>query len=140
MECVFCAIVAEEAPQFRVYADDRAVAFMDINPAVEGHTLIVPRRHSADLWEIGEGDAAGVMAAAVRVGAMIRRALNPDGLNIVHATGRAAFQSVFHFHLHLIPRRYGDPIRPPWSLDQRAGDRSQIRQVAGLIAAAGSHP
>ncbi len=131
--CIFCAIADGSGPAFRVYEDQHSIAFLDINPAVEGHVLVVPKRHSTDLWEIPEDDAREVMAAATRVGAMIRAALQPDGLNIVHATGRAAFQSVFHFHLHLIPRRFGDPIRPPWSLDQRAGDRSDLAQVAERI-------
>ncbi|HEX9695903.1 MAG TPA: HIT family protein [Actinomycetota bacterium] len=134
--CIFCAIAGGEAPQFRVYEDEHAVAFLDINPAVEGHTLVIPRRHAKDLWDIESGDASRVMAAAVRVGDLLRVALDPDGLNIVHATGRAAFQSVFHFHLHLIPRRFGDPIRPPWSLDQRGGDRDALAAVAERIQGA----
>ncbi|HVL89847.1 MAG TPA: HIT domain-containing protein [Actinomycetota bacterium] len=135
-ECIFCAIAANQAPQFRVWDDEHAVAFMDINPAVEGHTLVIPRRHARDLWDIEPADAQAVMAAAVTVGGMLKAALEPDGLNIVHATGRAAFQSVFHFHLHLIPRRYGDPIRPPWSLEERNGDRTALAAVAERIRGA----
>lgn len=134
--CIFCDIVAGTSPSFGVYSDEHTVAFMDIHPAVDGHVLVVPRRHVADLWEIDEQDARHVMGAAVHVAALIRKALDPDGLNIVHATGRAAFQSVFHFHLHLIPRRFGDPIKPPWSLHQRAGDRGVLAELADRIGSA----
>lgn len=132
--CIFCAIVDGSAPSETVYRDENAVAFMDINPAGDGHTLVVPRAHVKDLWEISESDASNVMAAAVRVAAAIRRALTPDGVNIMHATGVAAFQSVFHFHLHLVPRWLGDPIRLPFV--PRPGDRSAIAAVAEKIRAA----
>jgi histidine triad (HIT) family protein len=135
--CIFCSIIDGSAPSETVYADEHAVAFMDINPAGEGHTLVVPRAHSKDLWEIPDEDARNVMAAAVRVAAAIRTALKPDGVNIMHATGVAAFQSVFHFHLHVVPRWLGDPIRLPFV--PRPGDRSAITSIAQRIrTAAGS--
>lgn len=132
--CIFCAIIDGSAPSWTVYEDERAIAFMDINPATDGHTLIVPRRHVRDLWEIGEEEARHVMAVARRVAHRIHAALEPDGLNIIHATGWAAFQTVFHFHLHLVPRYQGDPIKLPWV--PRPGDRSKIAEVAGRIRAA----
>jgi histidine triad (HIT) family protein len=132
--CIFCAIVEGSAPSETVYADEHTVAFMDINPATDGHTLVIPRTHVRDLWEISETEAARVMEASVRVAALMQRALAPDGMNILHATGAVAFQSVFHFHLHLIPRYVGDPIRLPWV--PRPGDRSKIAEMAGKIRAA----
>jgi len=117
-----------------IYEDEGALAFMDINPATDGHALVIPRAHVKDLWEIGEDEAGRLMAATVRVAARIRRALSPDGLNIMHATGAAAFQTVFHFHLHVIPRYYHDPLKLPWV--PRPGDRSKIAEVAGRIVAA----
>src|SRR5437879_3368875 len=112
--CIFCAIVSGQAPAHRVYEDEHAVAFMDINPATDGHTLVVPREHVRDLWDIGEERAEQLMAATVRVAARIRSALKPDGMNVMHATGAAAFQTVFHFHFHVIPRYFNDPIKLPW--------------------------
>lgn len=131
--CIFCAIVEGRSPSWTVYEDERSIAFMDINPALDGHTLVIPRAHVRDLWEIGEEEARDVMGTAVRVAARIRRALSPDGINIMHASGAVAFQSVFHFHLHLIPRWAGDPIRLPFV--PRPGDRTKIAAIAERIKA-----
>ena len=132
--CIFCAIVAGTSPAHRIYEDENAIAFMDINPATDGHALVVPRTHVRDLWEIGETEATQVMAATVRLAETMKKALEPDGMNILHATGAAAFQTVFHFHLHLIPRYFNDPIRLPWV--PRPGDRTKIAAVAAKITAA----
>ena len=131
--CVFCAIVDGTAPSETVYADEHTVAFMDINPATDGHLLVIPRPHVRDLWEITEERASRVMTATVRIAAAIRTALRPDGVNILHATGAAAFQTVYHFHLHLVPRYLGDPLKLPWV--PRPGDRTKIAEVAGKIRA-----
>jgi histidine triad (HIT) family protein len=135
--CSFCAIVAGTAPAERLYEDDSVVAFMDIHPAATGHVLIVPKQHSPDLWHIDPADAAKVMAASVQVAHMLRRALDPDGVNLVHATGRAAWQSVFHFHLHLVPRREGDDMVPPWSLSPPRAEEATLRAVADKLRSAG---
>ena len=132
--CIFCAIVEGKAPSRRVYEDDDAIAFMDINPATDGHALVIPRAHVRDLWDIDEPTASKVMAASVRVAEQMKKALEPDGINILHATGAAAFQTVFHFHLHLIPRYLGDPIKLPWV--PRPGDRTTIDSLAEKIASA----
>ena len=132
--CIFCAIADGSAPSRRIYQDENAIAFMDINPATDGHALVIPRVHTRDLWDIERSTAEQVMAASVRVAAQMRRALEPDGINILHATGAAAFQTVFHFHLHLIPRYLGDPIKLPWV--PRPGDRSKIDALAEKIAGA----
>jgi histidine triad (HIT) family protein len=132
--CIFCAIVAGTAPARRIYEDAHTIAFMDINPATDGHALVIPRAHARDLWDIDEPTAEQVMAASVRVAALMQKALVPDGINILHATGAAAFQTVFHFHLHLIPRYLGDPIKLPWV--PRPGDRSKIDALAEKIASA----
>jgi histidine triad (HIT) family protein len=129
--CIFCAIVAKEAPSHTIYEDERSIAFMDINPATDGHCLVIPRNHSKDIWEIGEEDAAHTMRAAHRVAEMIRSALDPEGMNILHATGRVAFQTVFHFHLHVLPRTGGDGIKLPWI--PRPGDPERIAEMAALI-------
>ena len=135
--CVFCAIVAGTAAAHRVYEDDSVVAIMDIHPAITGHVLVIPKEHALDLWHIAPADASKVMVASVQVAHMLRRALRPDGINLVHATGRAAWQSVFHFHLHLVPRREGDGMVPPWSLDQPRAEEAILRAVADRLRAAG---
>jgi histidine triad (HIT) family protein len=135
--CVFCAIVAGTAPAERVYEDAWTVAIMDIHPAASGHVLVIPKRHSPDLWHIEPEDAERAMAASVKVAGMIRRALAPDGINLVHASGRAAWQTVFHFHLHLLPRYEGDSLVPPWSLDQPRAEDARLRAVADKIRSAG---
>ena len=131
---MFCAIESGSAPAHRIYEDDNAIAFMDINPATDGHALVIPRTHVRDLFDIGEERAAAVMAATVRLAERIKRALRPDGMNVMHATGAAAFQTVFHFHLHVIPRYFNDPLKLPWV--PRPGDRTKIAEMAAKITEA----
>lgn len=128
--CPFCAIVEGRSPSHHVADDEHAVAFLDINPIVDGHVLVVPRRHAADLFDIEPADAASVMAAAVRVAAMQKQALACDGVTMIHASGRAAWQSVFHFHLHLLPRYAGDGLRPGDLVFGRRGDRAALASIA----------
>ena len=135
--CVFCSIVEGTAPAERVYDDASVVAIMDIHPATAGHVLVIPKTHSRDLWDVDPRDAEQAMAASVRVAGMLRRALGPAGINLVHATGAAAWQSVFHFHLHLVPRNEGDGLVPPWRLDQPRADINALRAVADRIRSAG---
>jgi len=129
--CIFCAIVEGSAPSQTIYSDEDSIAFMDINPATDGHCLVIPRKHVKDLWEIDVQTAANTMRAAVRVAEMIRSSLDPDGINILHATGAVAFQTVFHFHLHLVPRTHGDSIKLPWI--PTPGDPDRIAEMAALI-------
>lgn len=133
MDCVFCAIRDGRLPASKVAECDRAFAIMDINPLGEGHTLIIPTTHSESLFEIGEEDLLAVARLARRVAAGIRKALNPDGLSLIQANGAAAFQSVFHFHLHLIPRWHQDGVGFDWRLVQ--GDPGRIRATVQKIRA-----
>jgi histidine triad (HIT) family protein len=135
-DCVFCSIVERTAPAERVYEDDFVVAILDIHPAATGHVLVIPKTHSQDLWDIDHQDAKQTMAASVRVAGMIRRSLDPAGINLVHATGTAAWQTVFHFHLHLVPRNEGDRLVPPWPLDQPRAEGASLRAVADTIRSA----
>ncbi|MGH2688664.1 MAG: HIT family protein, partial [Actinomycetota bacterium] len=107
-DCLFCRIIAGEIPSTQVFADDRVVVFMDINPISPGHCLVVTRAHHPTVYELTDADGAAVMAAARRVGTAIRAGLDPDGLNLHQSNGVAAGQVVGHFHLHLIPRWQGD--------------------------------
>jgi histidine triad (HIT) family protein len=113
-DCIFCAIASGEGKAEIVDSDDRTVAFMDINPATRGHALVIPRTHAESLFEVGEDDMFATMAAARRLAQRMRETIKPDGMNILNSTGRAAWQSVFHFHLHVIPRYRDDPLRLPW--------------------------
>lgn len=131
--CIFCRIAAGEAPAHRVAEDERALAFMDLFPASEGHALVIPRAHAASLFEIGEADVRAVAALARRVALAQRAALAPDGVLAVQANGAAAGQTVWHYHVHLIPRRAGDPM----TLHGRSrGDDARLRALAAALAAA----
>jgi histidine triad (HIT) family protein len=113
-ECVFCQIVAHDAPAYIVAEDDRTVAFLDRGQATEGHTLVVPRSHAVDLWDVSVEDAAAVMVMAKRVALRLEQQLAPDGLNLMQSNRPAGWQDVFHFHLHVVPRWEGDRLVPPW--------------------------
>jgi histidine triad (HIT) family protein len=114
MDCIFCSIAEGSAPSWRVYEDDVAVAFLDIGQATPGHTLVVPRRHTADIWSVTEDEAAAVMRSVHRVALQLRDTLQPLGLNITQSNGTAAWQEVFHYHVHIVPRYGGDGLMPPW--------------------------
>jgi histidine triad (HIT) family protein len=114
-DCIFCAIAAGDGPAEIVQEDEHTVAFMDINPWTRGHALVIPRAHSPSLYEIGDEDLARTMAAAKRLARRMRDALGADGVNLLNSTGEAAWQTVFHFHVHVIPRYEDDPLRLPGS-------------------------
>jgi len=127
-DCLFCKIVAGEIPATRVAEDDRTIAFMDINPATRGHVLVVPREHANDLLAIDPEDLAAVAKTAQRVAATMPDRLGADGVNLLNSCGREAWQTVFHFHLHVIPRYAADPLRLPWTPEP--GDRDEIAAAA----------
>lgn len=122
MECLFCAIVAGDLPSRQVYADDDAFAFLDINPAQRGHTLVIPRRHVRDLVE--QPQALTEIAPAVeKMARILTDALQPAGLNLLASQGEAAGQEVFHLHVHLIPRYADRPgLRAMLEPNASAGD------------------
>jgi histidine triad (HIT) family protein len=130
-DCLFCAIVAGSIPSETIDSDKRTVAFMDINPATPGHALVVPREHSADLLEIGREDLTAVTLAAQRLAERMKEVLGADGINLINACGSAAWQTVFHFHLHVVPRYEDDPLKLPWIPEP--GDSDQIAQVANKL-------
>jgi histidine triad (HIT) family protein len=122
-DCIFCRIVAGDAPAFVVAEDDRTVAFLDRAQATEGHTLVVPRSHSADIWSVSEMDACAVMTMAKRVAHVLDERMTPDGLNLTQSNRPAGWQDVFHFHVHVIPRWAGDGLVPPWRPTHPSDDR-----------------
>lgn len=136
--CLFCGIAAGTIPSVTVAQDDDTVAFMDINPGSDGHVLVIPRRHSADVLEIPADDLAAVTRMAQRVARAAVTTLGADGVNLLNCCGEVAWQSVFHFHMHVIPR-YDDPardrLRLPWTPDV-PGDAELIARLGGGLAAA----
>lgn len=113
-DCLFCGIVEGSIPSETIDSDERTVAFMDINPATRGHALVVPRAHSVDLLEVSDEDLTATMLAARRLARRMKEVLDADGINLVNACGAAASQTVFHFHVHVVPRYEDDPIELPW--------------------------
>ena len=130
-DCIFCAIVAGEAPAQIVDSDDHTIAFMDISPATRGHALVIPRDHHADLLEIPPEALERTTRAAQRLAEKMRQTLDPAGFNVINACGRAAWQTVFHFHLHVIPRYEDDPLELPWV--PSPGDSGEIAATAARI-------
>jgi histidine triad (HIT) family protein len=130
-DCLFCGIVAGDVPGQIVDSDEHTVAFMDINPATKGHALVVPREHADDLMGISDEDLERTMAAARRLARRMDDALEPDGFNILNSCRPAAWQTVFHFHLHVVPRYDDDPLELPWVPSE--GDADEIKRVADKI-------
>lgn len=117
-DCPFCEIVQREDPDVReVYRDRHVVAFFPTEPATLGHTLVVPREHIPDVWSLDERNAAELGRAVVRLSGALRRAMAPEGLNVIQSNGRAATQTVMHLHVHLVPRWQGDGIGRIWPAD-----------------------
>jgi histidine triad (HIT) family protein len=127
-DCIFCKILAGELPGTIVDEDERTVAFMDINPATRGHVLVVPRAHSADLLNIEEEDLYAVALASQRQAARAKERLGAEGVNLVNSCGALAWQTVFHFHMHVIPRYADDSLRLPWV--PAPGDPAEIAAAA----------
>ena len=120
--------MAGELPGEIIASDERTVAFMDINPATRGHALVIPRRHATDLLEIEPDDLSAVAVAAQRLARRAKERLGADGVNLLNACGASAWQTVFHFHIHVIPRYEGDPLRLPWI--PGPGDPEEIAAAA----------
>jgi histidine triad (HIT) family protein len=131
-DCLFCKIVAGELPATFVAQDELTMAFMDINPATRGHLLVVPRRHSANLLEIEPAALAAVALAAQRLARSMTENLGADGVNLINSCGPMAWQTVFHFHMHVIPRYQDDPLRLPWT--PSPGDPQEIAAAAARLA------
>ena len=126
-DCVFCKIRDGQIPSMKVYEDARTLCFMDINPLNSGHCLVVTKHHAPTLFESDEEDLKAAIVTAKRVANALLSAVKPDGINMLQANGAAAFQSVPHFHLHLIPRWTNDGKGFDWKVV--SGDRTQIMKV-----------
>ncbi|MCW3014991.1 MAG: hypothetical protein JWO02_2083 [Solirubrobacterales bacterium] len=131
-DCIFCKIVARELPAFVLDEDERTLAFMDINPASRGHALVMPRAHTQDLLTIGPEDLQAAVQSAQRLAARMTDRLRCDGVNLLNCCGAPAWQTVFHFHIHVIPRYKDDPARDPLRLPwiPAPGNMDDIKAVA----------
>jgi histidine triad (HIT) family protein len=130
-DCIFCKIIAGELPGQIVDEDERTIAFMDINPATRGHLLAIPRAHARNLLEISPEDLGATIATAQRMARRVNERLEPAGINLINSCGSAAWQTVFHFHVHVIPRYEDDPLKLPWV--PASGDPDEIAAVAGEL-------
>jgi histidine triad (HIT) family protein len=130
-DCIFCAIVAGEAPAEVIDSDEHTVTLLDINPATKGHALVIPRDHTEDLMSIGEEELCHTAVAAQRAAKRMEETLQPDGFNLLNACRVAAWQTVFHFHIHVVPRYEDDSLELPWI--PRGADMDEIASIAATI-------
>ncbi len=135
MGCVFCKIGRGEAEAAVLYEDSQTIAFLDINPIAEGHTLVVPKEHYEGIFDVDPLLLQQIFFVAKKVADQLRNTLGAEGINIFHASEQAAEQSVFHFHIHVIPRRRGDRLdfNTWWFTKFRAVDRADLRRVAARM-------
>jgi len=131
--CIFCRIAEGEAPAAKVYEDEHAVAFLDLFPVAEGHTLVIPKAHYENLFEASEASLGEVWLAARRVARAMRKALAPDGMMVFQLNGAAAGQTVFHYHAHLVPRAAGSELRLH---GREKADPARLGVLAARIAGA----
>ena len=127
--CIFCAIAEGEIPSFKVYEDEKVVAYLDINPFTEGHTLVIPKTHSEGLLDTEEETLAAIITRVKKVAAHLKSALSCDGFNILQNNGEAAGQTVKHVHFHIVPRYGNSPI----VFESHAGDMGQLKALADRI-------
>ena len=130
-DCLFCGIVEGSIPSQTIDSDEHTVSFMDINPATPGHALVVPRTHSEDLIAIEPDDLEAASVAAQRLAKRMEEVLKPDGINILNCCRPAAWQTVFHYHWHVIPRYEDDPLKLPWI--PRGGPEDEIAAIADKL-------
>ncbi len=141
MGCDFCRIArGEEASIELVCAGESWIAFFPLNPATPGHTLVIPREHVPDLWQVEPTQGADLMAAIIKVGRAIESALAPEGMNLITSAGETAEQTVFHLHLHLVPRWNQDGFGRIWPKEERY-ENAELGDVADRIRqACADHP
>ena len=129
-DCIFCAIAAGEIPSFKVYEDDLVLAYLDINPFSRGHTLVIPKKHSAGLLDTDDQTLADVIVRVRKVAAHVTAKLGCDGFNIVQNNGEAAGQTVRHVHFHIVPRWNGDKAS---TFENHKGDMDALKALADEI-------
>jgi histidine triad (HIT) family protein len=130
-DCVFCRIVEKQLPAALVHEDEHTLAFMDIGQVNPGHVLVAAKAHAENIYALDETQAAALARTAVRLARAIRAAFSPDGLSVYQANGKAAGQTVLHFHLHLVPRHDGDGMSLVWPV--RNPPREKLEESAAKI-------
>ncbi len=133
-DCIFCKIVRNEIPCVKVYENDKVLAFSDINPISDGHTLIIPKKHAENIWEMEVEDLKAVQEAAKLLAHAAKKALNLLGVAFLQLNGTGVNQVVMHYHLHLIPRLEGSPEIELTAWELKPGDSERINEIAGKIA------
>lgn len=127
--CIFCKIIAGEIPSTAVYEDEDFRAILDVNPAARGHVIIMPKKHAANIFELDEAEASKVFPIAKKIATAVMKTYHCDGVNILQNNGEAAGQTVFHLHVHVVPRYYGDGVNIMW----KAGETPDLQAVADEI-------
>lgn len=128
-DCVFCKIIAGEIPSTAVYEDEDFKAILDVNPAARGHVIIIPKKHAANIFELEEEEAAKVFPIAKKIATALMKTYNCDGINVLQNNGEAAGQTVFHLHVHVVPRYYDDDVNIMW----QPGETPDLKAVAEEI-------
>jgi len=140
-DCPFCSIAAGNDPSVDlVCAGKHWVAFFPLEPATPGHTLVIPRIHVPDLWSADEATGMELMSAVIKVGNAIQTALSPAGMNLISSAGRVAEQTIFHLHLHLVPRTEGDRLGPIWPEDAELAAEVRAELLAQISAECEQRP
>lgn len=133
-DCVFCRIVAGQIPSTRVYEDEQTLAFMDIGQVNPGHVLVAVKKHARNVFELEETQAEAIARAIVKISRALKKTFEPEGLSVYQANGKAAGQTVFHYHVHLLPRHAGDGMELTWPV--KNPPRERLEEYAGKIRAA----
>jgi histidine triad (HIT) family protein len=132
-DCIFCQIANKKIPAYRVYEDERSLAFADINPLTDGHVLVIPKNHATNLLEITPGDLAAVHQASQKVAQAVMKALKPAGISVLQLNGTGAGQVVMHYHLHIIPRNPPKDNVKFLNWEIKPGDMKAIEKMANKI-------
>ncbi len=135
-DCIFCNIVKGKIPCFKIYEDEQVLAFADINPLSNGHTLVIPKAHAENLFEISDDDLTAVQTASKKIAAAIQTTLTVTGIAILQLNGKGVNQMVMHYHLHLLPREPDSPELAIAKWEIIPGNMETIEQISGEIAAA----
>ena len=133
-DCIFCKIIRGEIPSFKLYEDDLTYAFMDINPLNDGHALVIPKYHAENIYATPDEWFGPTMSTVRRIASAVNKVVRPEGINLLQANGPGAKQSVFHLHMHVIPRYADDGAGMNWEM--KPGDMDAIRELAEQIVAA----
>ena len=127
--CIFCKIIAGEIPSTTVYEDDDVKAILDVNPAAKGHVIVLPKHHAADVFSIPDADLSAAICAAKKIAKALKETYNCDGINILQNNGEAAGQSVFHLHIHVIPRFKDDTVNLKWKPGEMPTDMAETAEA-----------